>query len=200
MAARVSCLETGVSQLEFGETRPEAAREPFTVIFVAFFESQTNRDALQWLLDGVHPRPKQRFPQYRLDVVGHGDLSPFRARADETLNLIGEVDRLAPFIARAAVGVAPALSGAGFRGKINQYAFCAIPTVASPLAAEGLAYRNGESILVAEQPEAFAQAVAALLASPALREAIGEKARRVCAETYNWTSRDAEIARIFNLA
>jgi glycosyltransferase involved in cell wall biosynthesis len=199
MAARISCLETGVSQLEFHDARTDAAREPFTVVFVAFFDSRTNRDALQWYLDGAHVLLKARFPDYRLDVIGRGDLSAFRDRADAALRLVGEVDRLAPHIARAAAGIAPALSGAGFRGKINQYACCATPTVASPLAAEGLAYRDGESILVAQDPDAFAQALAGLLADPAARARMGARAAAVCDQHYSWASRDREIARIFNL-
>jgi glycosyltransferase involved in cell wall biosynthesis len=200
LSAKVSCLETGLSELEFGAEPSKMLGEPFTVVFVAFFGSQTNRDALLWYLDGPHALLRTKFPDYRLDVVGRGDLSSFRARMDEALNLIGEVDRLGPFIARAAVGIAPALSGAGFRGKINQYACFAVPTVASPLAAEGFAYQPGDSILVAETSEAFAEAVATLLVAPTRREVMGEKARKICAEHYAWESRDPEIARLFNLA
>jgi glycosyltransferase involved in cell wall biosynthesis len=53
--------------------------------------------------------------------------------------------------------------------------------------------------MVAQDPEAFAQAVASLLADPARREIMGERARKLCSEHYTWGSRDPEIVRLFNL-
>jgi glycosyltransferase involved in cell wall biosynthesis len=54
--------------------------------------------------------------------------------------------------------------------------------------------------MVADSPPAFAEAVAALLESPSLRAAVGENARRICADRYSWSTRDPDIARIFDLA
>ena len=56
---------------------------------------------------------------------------------EKNCTLVGEVDSLEPFIKNASIGIAPALSGSGFRGKINQYSINFIPTVASKLAAKG---------------------------------------------------------------
>ena len=198
--ARVACLETGVSEIEFANAEPAPVREPFTALFIGYFGAATNIAALTWYLDHVHPRVVARFPLYRLDVVGRGDLSAFRPRAGPSLNLVGEVAQTWPYIARAAVGLAPAVSGAGFRGKINQYAYLATPCVASQLAVEGFVYRDREDIRVAGTPEAFAAAIGELLADPARREAMGARARQTCLAHYAWASKDDEIRRLFNLA
>lgn len=200
--AHVRALETGVSQLEFmdrGAKLEARVRDRNRVLYVAYFGSQTNVDALDWYLRHVHPLIRRRCPDYGLDVVGRGDLSKFQALGDPSVNIVGEVPSIGPLIAAANIGIAPAISGAGFRGKVNQYATMGVPTVASPLAATGLNYVDGESILIGETPEAFAEAILALLADPAKRDRIGEAARQLCQSTYSWASREAEIHDVYGL-
>ncbi len=197
----VTALETGVSELEFGDVEPanETSRLSKKVVFVAYFGSQTNVEALDWYLAEVHPRIKAAIPDYQIDVVGRGDLSKYRALDDPSINLIGEVPSVGPYIARAAVGISPALSGAGFRGKINQYAMLGLATVASPIAAEGFAYWHGESILVGPDAESFAAHCAAMLRDPELNARLSANARRTCLETYSWKARDASIRAIYGV-
>jgi glycosyltransferase involved in cell wall biosynthesis/GT2 family glycosyltransferase len=199
--AHISALETGVSTIEI-TSAPEGTfvePEPLTVVYVAYFGSMTNVEALDWYLDKVHPLVKAEVPGYRLDVVGRGDLSAFREKIDGNVNLIGEVPGISPYILRSRVGVAPAISGAGFRGKVNQYAILGTPTVASSLAATGLAYQHGRDILIADAPEDFASSVVTLLRDDRRHAEIAASAKRLCAKTYSWESRDADIRRLYGL-
>jgi glycosyltransferase involved in cell wall biosynthesis len=198
--ADVSAIETGVSEIEFGDierVKSQIAVDPLCVIFVAYFGSPTNVEALVWYLREVHPLVKARVPAYRLDVVGRGDLSAFVSQQDANLRLVGEVPELLPEIARAAVGVAPALSGAGFRGKINQYAIMAVPSVVSPVAAAGLAYEDGLDIFIGATPQAFANGVVRLLKDQELRTRIGQAARAKCLQLYSWTSKSTALQRAY---
>ena len=131
-------LETGISRIEF----PKAFTKKFKmvpfekrgldVLYVAYFGSQTNVAALRWFLDNVHPTIKAAVKGYKLNVVGRGDLSMFYKDENKSVNLIGEVKSLEPHIQKARLGIAPALSGSGFRGKINQYGVCLLYTSPSP--------------------------------------------------------------------
>ena len=199
--ATVTTLETGVSTLEFGEVTPasDISRASRTIVFVAYFGSATNVEALDWYLTKVHPLVRAAVPDYRLDVVGRGDLSQFQALASSSINFVGEVASVAPYIARSALGIAPALGGAGFRGKINQYAMLGVATVASPLAAEGLAYTDGADILVGADPEAFAAACISLLTDTDANRRMSGAAAATCAAHYSWSARDEVIRSIYGL-
>ncbi len=200
--SNVYTLESGVSDFEFKNVdrlQESSAHEPFTVLFVAYFGSMTNVEALEWYLNEVHPLVKAKIPHYRFDVVGRGDLSHFQDITDSSVRLIGEVPEIAPHIARAAVGIAPALSGAGFRGKINQYAVLSVPTVASPIAAQSFAYENGVDILVGSTGEEFASCIISLLEDPELRKNMGKLAKEKCIALYSWASREPELRRIYEL-
>ena len=202
---RVSALETGLSKLEFGDAlerkpqRPAMQPERLRVLYVAYFGSQTNVAALKWYLDNVHPIVKQRVPGYLLTVVGRGNLSPFAGYADECLEIVGEVPQMGPYIEQAAIGIAPALGGSGFRGKVNQYALFGVPCVVSPISLKGLAYKNGQDILVAGTAKDFADACVKLLVDPVFRKRVGDAAHERCMRQYTWASKDAQLSEIYRV-
>jgi len=205
LSGRVKAVETGLSKFEFAEALEDGRhsvppeRKPRRIVYVAYFGSHTNVNALLWYLDHVHPAVKSEVPDYVLTVVGRGDLSPFDAYRDTSIEFVGEVAEIGPPIDQAKVGIAPAVSGSGFRGKINQYAVFGVPSVVSPIAAHGLAYRNKRDIFIASSPQEFARRCVQLLTDDALNARIGHAARDLCLARYTWASRTDEIREIYNL-
>jgi len=204
-ARSIRGVDTGVSQVEFREAlapgyeTTNAANKPVSIIYVAYFGSETNVLALRWYLEHVHPLVKARVPEYTLTVVGRGDLSPFAKYRDKSINFVGEVPSIAPHIRQARVSIAPALGGSGFRGKVNQYAVLGCPCVVSPIAFKGLAYQDGMSIFVAETPELFADRCIQLLTDLDLNDRMGQAARRLCLDRYSWASKWPAIREIYKL-
>jgi glycosyltransferase involved in cell wall biosynthesis len=200
----VQSLETGVSEIEFpgagsGAPARDLAAAGRTVLYVAYFGSQTNVDALRWYLDEVHPAVAARVPDYKFVVVGRGDLSAFAGYAGPAVEFVGEVPRLAPHIEAARVGIAPALSGSGFRGKVNQYALFGVPTVVSPISAKGLAYQAGKDILLGRSPQEFADHCVSLLLDDQRNLSIGAAARATCAAKYTWESKWPTVERLYEI-
>jgi glycosyltransferase involved in cell wall biosynthesis len=199
-------IETGLSPLEFKDElssdflqTPSSERQKI-IIYVAYFGSDTNRKALMWYLKLVHSLVVKKIPNYKLLVVGRGDLAEFSEYSGKNIDLIGEVPLLAPYIKSARLGIAPALGGAGFRGKVNQYAIFGIPSVISSIAVQGLAYQDGLSIMIADNPEEFADRCIQLLSNDRLNDSIGENARILCLDRYCWASAWAKVAEAYNLA
>jgi len=60
--------------------------------------------------------------------------------------------------------------------------------VSTSLGAEGLAARDGENILLADDPRSFAGAVSRLLESAAERERIGRAGRDRYERAFTWTT------------
>lgn len=198
----VEAVETGISAAEFPHSLRALPQRPLdgapTVVFLAYFGSQTNLDALAWYLRDVHPHVKAAHPGYRLRIAGRG-LHGLPEGTDENVDLVGEVDSLEAELGHAWVGIAPALGGAGLRGKINQYAIAGVPCVASTLAGKGFAYTPGRSIRLADDASQFARACIDLLANPEQNREMGRLAREVCLREYSWDSRLPALRRIFSL-
>jgi glycosyltransferase involved in cell wall biosynthesis len=201
----ICSLETGISGIEFpkaiedrsSELAPENKEN--AILYLAYFGSGTNIVALKWYLENVHPLVKNRVPGYVLRVVGRGDLSAFNEYRDDAVDFVGEVPFVGPQIEKAKVGIAPALDGAGFRGKINQYAIFGVPSVASPIAATGLAYKSKVDIFIAEKPEDFADQCVLLLTDNELNRQMGRQARETALLNYTWESKMDAIKNIYGL-
>jgi len=205
LSKKIKYFETGISSIEFQDTLDNLSltltpeHKENTILYVAYFGSETNAVALKWYLDNVHPLIKIQVPDYILRVVGRGDLSVFSNYREDSIDFIGEVASIGPYIDKAKVGIAPALGGAGLRGKVNQYAIFGVPSVVSPIAAKGLAYENEVDIFIAEKPEDFAERCVLLLMDNEINKKIGHKARQTAFLNYSWESKLDVIKQTYGL-
>ena len=204
--ADIHAVETGLSPLEFPrlykqQNVPREIGETDTirrVVFVAFFGSRTNVEALSWYMEEVHPHISATISGYRLVVVGRGS-ERLKLPLDDRIEIRGEVKSIEEPLLNAWVGICPALSGAGFRGKIVQYAAAAVPCVASALAADGLPFVDGESILIAQDAPSFIRHCMTLLSSSQRNKQIGIAAHRVCLAHHLWDNNIGAIEKIYQL-
>jgi glycosyltransferase involved in cell wall biosynthesis len=102
------------------------------------------------------------------------------------VSLAGVVDDVRPLIASASVSLAPIRVGGGTRLKILEAMALRAPVVATSKGAEGLDVRDGEHLLIADTPEAFADATIRLLKEPGLRERLADNAYQLVREHYDW--------------
>jgi glycosyltransferase involved in cell wall biosynthesis len=93
------------------------------------------------------------------------------------------VQDLADAYAGVSVAVVPLLQGGGTPLKFVEALAYALPVLATPRAAAGLAARDGEHCLLAEGADAFAEALARVLRDGA--PGLGERGRALAAERYS---------------
>lgn len=159
-----------------------------TALFLGYYGHSPNLEGLAWYLEHVHHFVRDRIPAYKFKIVGRGDLSILRDRygSDPTIEFIGEVEDFVPVIAQSRICLAPLISGAGFRGKVNQYAALGKPVVSTSIGADGLPYENGKSILIEDDPIQFARAVVSLLTDGELAQSIGKAAETIAKNKFTW--------------
>jgi glycosyltransferase involved in cell wall biosynthesis len=91
--------------------------------------------------------------------------------------------------------VVPLRVGGGTRIKIFEALAMARPVVSTTVGAEGLPVTDGQNILLADDPDAFASAVVRLLKDAELRQRIG-RAGRCLAERYSWDAAAQRFSEI----
>jgi GT2 family glycosyltransferase/glycosyltransferase involved in cell wall biosynthesis len=147
-------------------------RVPFSdrhdLVFVGGFQHPPNADAVAWFVREVFPLLRKDLPDVRLHVIGSKVPDAIRDLADEQVLVHGFVEDITSYMDGCRVSVAPLRYGAGVKGKINTAMSYGLPVVATTLGVEGMHVRDGDDVLVADSPAAFAAAVARLYRDEAL--------------------------------
>ena len=137
------------------------------LLFVGNLTYAPNLDAARTLAVDVLPRVRVLRPDATLDLVGaYAAGSVADLAAVDGVHVRGPVADLAPSYADADVVVVPLRHGAGTRIKLLEAAAFRRPIVASTAALGGLDLAPDREVMVADGPEATADAVVALLADP----------------------------------
>lgn len=192
-----SLVENGVDY-EWWTPRPEP-QGPAQMIFLGSLDWHPNADAAGYLLAEIVPLLRKEFPDLRLRVAGRRPPEWLRALVARTpgTELQSEFPDARDELARALVVVVPLRIGGGSRIKILEALAMGKPIVSTSVGAEGLDVRNGEHLLLADAPEAFAAGVADLLRSPQLRRRLGESGRRLVVERYGWDRAAAALEAVW---
>jgi glycosyltransferase involved in cell wall biosynthesis len=166
---------------------PHCAEYP-RVVFSANFEYHPNIDAVEFLVNAIWPELRKLHPELRLRLVGRGDrfIRHLLPVEDTSIEVTGPVEDARAEIAQAQIVVAPLRAGSGTRIKILEAWAAARCVVATPLAAEGLAARDGVNIALESDPGRFAAKVAQLLDDSETRQRLAAAGRRTFENNYCW--------------
>ncbi len=169
-------------------------REEGTVLFVGNFRHPPNLEALTHFRKHIAPLVRDRVEGSRFVVAG-ADAPDWLASVLEAdgMEFLGPVGDIRDVLGRYAVFAAPILSGSGVRVKLLEAFASGIPVVATSLAAEGLCKPGAAEAWIEDEDEAFAEAIVALLSSPAQGHALASTAR--ASVERNW-DRAAAVSRL----
>jgi len=181
---RCEVIANGVDTTAIAADSP-AGRGP-VAMFVGSFGYPPNAEALQWLLDDLWPRVLAQRPDARLVVVGRDAPERLRDRAPANVEFAGFVPEMSAAYSDARVVLCPMRSGGGTRLKVVEGLATGLPLVSTTMGAEGIAVTDGTDILVADDPQSFADAVVRALGDDALAARIGAGGRVLAEERYDW--------------
>lgn len=159
-----------------------------SAVFIGNYNHYPNKDGLLWFLNNVHDRVLAEVPSFKLVVAGAGDVTDIQAplAAKRSVIFLGEVEDLVGTLQSGKVCLAPLISGAGIRGKVNQYSSVRRPTVSTRIGASGTPYQHEQSIMIADEPDKFASHIVRLLTDRNLYETIRSNANKVALENFSW--------------
>jgi polysaccharide biosynthesis protein PslH len=167
---------------------PVAARSgPPVILHLGTMFWPPNVAGVLWFAREVLPLVRRRMPEARFVVVGKNPPAAVTAlAADPGVEIAGYVADVRPHLEAAGVFVVPLHAGGGMRVKILDAWLWGLPVVSTPLGAEGLLLCDGENILLAEDPQAFADATVRLLHDSALNRRLRANGRAWVEEHYAW--------------
>ena len=167
---------------------PGEDEEAYTVLYSGLLDWSPNQDAAWFFIRSILPLLRQMVPQVKFLVAGRSSSGSFRRRVSGIpgVEFLGTVPDMRPVLRRAAVCVVPLRIGSGTRFKILEAGAMGRPVVSTRIGAEGLDFADGTEIMLEDEPERFARAVAGLLEDPPRRRAIGLAAHRRIRDSYSF--------------
>jgi len=191
--AKIGHFNNGVDTDYFTPDQPHADPYPAgerALVFTGAMDYWPNVDAVQWFAAEVFPTLRERFANLKFYIVGARPAPAVQELAKlPGVVVTGTVPDVRPYIAHAAVSVAPLRIARGIQNKVLEAMAMATPVVVSPQALEGIDAVPGSELVLAEDAAAFVDAVATLLAGQdSAAAAIGAAARAKVQRRYSWSS------------
>ena len=192
----LTVTETGVDT-EFFQPRGEQEM-PNSLLFTGAMDWLPNEDAMFYFANEIFPLIRQRVPDATLCIVGR---KPSRRLQDlaariPNIQMTGWVEDVRPYLAERAVSVVPLRIGGGTRLKIFEAMSMGKAVVSTSIGAEGLPVKNGEHLLLADDPASFAESTLRLLGNDSQRTQIGAAARHLVEENYSWVTVSEGFAEV----
>ena len=167
---------------EYGEVKKDH------LVWVGGMTGPYNSDAVDFFIQKIWSLIKYKVPEATIDFAGGGPTPTLRNKAlqDKSVQVLGFVPDIRPIVQRASVFVAPIRIGSGTKIKVLNAMAQAKPVVATTTAAEGIDVTPEENILIADDPEEFAEKIVYLLNHEQMAREIGTRARELMEKKYSW--------------
>lgn len=171
-----------------------ASKRSLLLVFNGSLTYDANHDAMVYFLSEIYPLIRRKISTVSLIITGSTkgvDLETLGL--DESVQLTGYVDDIRIPVSEATVCIVPLRVGGGSRLKILEAMALGTPVVATQKGAEGLDVTHGNHLLIADDPQAFANNVLSLLGNHALCNKLSLTARALVEAKYNWR----QIGKLF---
>lgn len=159
-----------------------------------------NIDAILWFLEEVWPLVRTQRPDVIFDIVGANPPPEIVAYGEReaNVNVTGYVTDPAPYYQSAGVMIVPVRAGGGMRVKILNALAQELPLVTTTIGCEGIAVESEQHLLIADTPQAFAEASLRLLDDRSLAEALGRNGRHLIQSTYDYRAACLPLNEVYH--
>ena len=200
-APLVRDIPTGVDT-DYFRPSPSTEWDPYHLVFSGSMDWLPNDDAMKYFTREIFPRIRASCPEAMLTIVGRNPFPSLTAlsRQHPHIRITGRVDDVRPYMERAAVYVIPLRIGGGTRLKAFEAMAMEKAIVSTSIGVEGLPIVNGTDALIADEPDAFADAVIRLLRHPGLAKQLGENAAAKVRAAFGWAPVAASFIEVCEMA
>jgi glycosyltransferase involved in cell wall biosynthesis len=173
------------------------SRDPATILYCGSLSYRANVNALVLFVQRILPLIRREVPDARLLVVGRQPTEEVRALHDgKSIWVHGDVPDVEEYYGRSTLLAVPLAEGGGTRIKILEAFAAGTPVVSTSLGCEGLEVADGEHLLIADEPAAFADACVSVLRRPELGARLAVRGRSLVEERYTWERIESQVAGI----
>jgi glycosyltransferase involved in cell wall biosynthesis len=173
--------------VELEHYHPDFSKTEFpSLFFLGSLDWMPNREGIEWFLKTFHNDFVNDDLRVRFYVAGNDIPEEF----DDydvmgKIFIQGEVDDGLEFVNSKSIMIVPLLSGGGMRVKIVEGMAMQKCIISTSLGAEGINYKNGVNILIANTRDEFFKAIKRCVADEDYIKAVGVNARKLIEQQHD---------------
>lgn len=155
------------------------------LVFLGGSRHPPNHDAVRFFANAILPRVRDRLGSVPFTVIGADIDAEARNLGEQGITVLGHVPDVSDELFAARVFVAPLRFGAGVKGKILHALSAGLPVVTTSVGAEGIGLTHGDTALLADNAEDFADCVTTLYSDRELWERLAARGREHVARHFS---------------
>jgi polysaccharide biosynthesis protein PslH len=157
--------------------------------FLGRMDYYPNIDGIRWFAKEVFLPLRSRLPKVELRIIGSNPVKSVQNLASiPGVSVTGYVPDVRPYLADAAVAVAPLRLARGTQNKILECMGMGLPVVTTPEAARGIQANANEHLLVGATPAEQIEQIAGLVENPERRRMLGTAGRVQAEAAHQWSA------------
>jgi len=160
------------------------------LLFIGNLSTSPNIDAAVYFVTYIWKKVLKQYSTCRLMIVGRNPCDQILALAgSEGIEIHANVADLDEVYQNATIAIVPLRFGAGTKLKLLEAFGYGVPVVTTSIGSEGIDVQNDKHLLVADSPEAFAEACLCLLSEP-------ETCQRLALAAWQYTRKNHDATAI----
>jgi len=172
-------------------------RQRLSIGFIGSLDWLPNLEGLQWFLDRVWPGIHQRCPDLTLHIAGRNTPRWLLDLKKDQVTVHGEVEDAQAFIKAHTLALVPLRSGSGMRVKILEAMALGKVVLTTSLGLEGIPARDGQEVLIADQPETFLEKIHFCQIAPDRLTNMGKNARSLVESHFDRRGIAEELLEVY---
>jgi glycosyltransferase involved in cell wall biosynthesis len=156
------------------------------IAFLGGFNHKPNQEAVIWFADHVAPLLAKSHPQMKIRIYGSKMPAELEKQLQKQANIQveGWVESVNAVYDQCRVFIAPLQSGAGLKGKVADALAHGVPSVLSPVAAEGIAISSGIDGFIASNPQDWVDKITQIYADEAAWQKMSQAAQQLAIRSF----------------
>jgi sugar transferase (PEP-CTERM/EpsH1 system associated) len=168
------------------------------VVFTGVMDYFPNVDAVRFFCKSIFPLVRDGVPGAQFYIVGRNPTRSVRKLAQQSgVVVTGTVSDVRPYLAQAAVAVAPFRLARGLQNKVLEAMAMGLPVVGTSETFKGITATAGDGIRIADDPQSFAEHVIDVLkVNPDTRRCLAKQTRSYVERNHRWDDQGQKLEKI----
>lgn len=183
--------------VDTGYFKPMGIKKEFELLFNGNMNYPPNVESVQYLVNKILPLVWKELPNVRLLISGANPNHKVMELKSDRVVISGWMNDIRENFAKSKILVAPMQISIGLQNKLLEAMAMKLPCVTSTLANNALGAKPGEQILVADEPEQYAQCIISMLSDEAMLNRIAENGYQYVIDNFNWQHTTQLLEKLF---